>query len=90
MGEPVGIFAKRSALRGARPLFAHAPEGLVLLPYREGKAASSFMAIGSPACTVSKQCDSKGFFVLKILKEKISMPSARVFGEQRNGEAWFA
>jgi hypothetical protein len=90
MAEPVEIVAKMSALRGARPLFARAPESISLLPYREGKAASSFTAIGSPACTVFKQCDSKGFFVLKILKEKLSMPSARVFVEQRNGEGCFA
>lgn len=68
---------------GARPLFARAPKGRSLLPYKEGKAASSFTVIGSPACTVFRKYAPIRFFVLKILN-KFSMPSARVFGEQRN------
>jgi hypothetical protein len=97
MAEPVEIVAKISALRGARderlraqgarPLFARAPESVSLLPYREGKAASTFTAIGSSACTVGLVCDSFSFFCLNIIKEKVSMPSARVFMDKRS--SWF-
>ena len=58
--------------RGARPSFARAPEARMLLPYREGKAASFFTVIGAPACTVERAWNRKCFFFLKILKEKLS------------------
>ncbi|WP_069298850.1 hypothetical protein [Neptunicoccus sediminis] len=74
-----------AADRDARPLFARAPAILTLLPYREGKAASTFTAIGSPACTAESFCDRNGFNVLKILKENFAglgrrTPPAGVFG----------
>ena len=95
MGRGAGVRGPASSagrLRGrrdARPSFARTPESGSLLPYREGKAASSVTAIGSPACTASLVCDSFGFFCLKILK-KIPMPSARVLWDKRNGEVRFA
>lgn len=76
-------------LRGAQPCLARAPESFQLLPYREGKAASKFTAIGSPACTVPTGFDSNSFKVLKILKKTLTTckalagwePPAGVFGE---------
>jgi hypothetical protein len=79
--------------RGARPIFARAPKGCVLLPYWEGKAASSVTVIGSPACTVILYCEKIGFFCLKILKKnaatvygrEVRVPPAGVFEDKRNG-----
>lgn len=45
----------------------------MLLPYREGKAASSVTAIGAPACTVDVLCESFSFFCLKILKKTLTL-----------------
>ena len=59
----------------------------MLLPYREGKTASSVTAIGSPACTVNVVCDSFGFFCLKILKKTSTLAQAVKTGRLRR-EYW--
>jgi hypothetical protein len=90
MGEPV---QHCSGFRDARPSFARTPESGSLLPYREGKAASTFTAIGSSACTAESECASNSFNVLKIPKNlysKFSVPPAAVFAGTLKGGGPYA
>jgi hypothetical protein len=91
MGEPVAIF---SSFEDARPSFARIPKSGSLLPYREGKAASTFTVIGSSACSAFEVCDSNGFNVLKIPENSeanFKVPSAKVFaGTLKQREACLA
>lgn len=93
MGKILFSRALPAADRDARPLFAHAPAIVTLLPYREGKAVSTFTAIGSPACAAGPVCNGNGFNVLKILKRNPVMakggtPPAGVFGGTLKQEAF--
>ena len=74
--------------RGARPSFARAPEARMLLPYREGKAASTFTAIGAPACTAFKLCGPNSFNVLNILKKLPTTRAGLTGGAPPAGVFW--